>query len=226
MKKLLISLSVVILLLFYSCSTTGTGGSVVPESVNGYLDKNGSDFVNYELSDISPGVEYNFTPRSYNVYEDLETVWLDYLQTPPNLAFEGSIIDFGIVYNPEDSRVYNTQDTFIPSFSEGQVYILDLQFLGIYSIPVGFMVTRIDTEKKIMEFVYLKDNVSNGYQRIFFKAASDSEGNPVTLVEHLSYFRSGHDFRDKVLYPPFHKQTVDDFHEKIFELNGLGWKKL
>gem|GEM_PF-6147986 len=60
-------------------------------------------------------------------------------------------------------------------------------------------------------------------QQIFLKSGWDSKGAPVTKISHLSYYKSGYEFRDKYLYPPFHELTVRGFHENIFRLNELNW---
>ena len=226
MQKYLIVFLIVLVLAVSSCATTVPASSSVPESVNRYLLKNGTDFDEYRVSDLEAEDGFGFNEKEYNVYEDPDTVWRDYCRTDPGLAFDSTIIDFGVVYNPADSVVYSRDDPFLPRFSEGQIYILDLKFLGIYSIPIGFKVSRIDPEEKVIEFIYLKENVCNGYQRICLNPGYDEEGTPVTHIVHSSYFTSEHPLRDKLFYPPFHEQTIDDFHENVFKLNGLAWENL
>lgn len=207
-----------------TCSAKNVNSDILPHSVEKFLQKNGTDFMRYELSDKNS--DYMFTQQSYEVFEDIETAWRYYVMTDPVIAFSNNIIDFGIVYNPENSRVYDAADIPVPLFRAGQIYILNLKILGIYNIPVAFEVTRLDRENKMIEFVYLKNNVSNGYQQIYLKSGCDSEGAPVTLVEHKSFFRSGCDFRDRILYPPFHKLITRGFHENILKLNKADWETL
>ncbi len=222
-KQLNVLLLFILAITVSSCSTVKSGDSAVPHSVEKYLQENGTDFVHYEISEVNSGNGYNYHKHSYNVYEDIETVWFDYRNTNPVLAFDSHIIDFGIVFNPEDSAVYTSGDSFMPPFGEGQIYILSLKFMGIYSIPVAFKVNKIDSQNKMIEFIYLKNNVSNGFQRIFLKQDYDSKGMPITHIDHVSFFKSEHGFRDKFIYPPFHQDTIDDFHENVFKLNRLSW---
>lgn len=224
MKKqfniLLMFLSVLVLI---SCSSIKPDSAAVPHSVEKYLLKNGNDFIHYKLSDTGADNDYKYNEQSYNVYEDIETVWLDYMKTAPLLAFDSRIIDFGIVFNPDNSVVYNAKDSSLPPFIEGQIYILNLKFLGVYGIPIAFKLSKIDPVKKMIEFIYMKNNLSTGFQQIYLKSDYDSEGIPVTNIEHVSFFKTEYSFTEIFLYPPFHRQTIDSFHKNIFKLNRLSW---
>ena len=222
-RKLYLPLILLTAAVLSSCATVRTEPEGVPQSVHNFLNDNGEDFQHYEVSDISEPELFKRHSMSYFVYEDPERVWTDYINTDPAAAFDSRIIDFGVVYNPDDTTLYKNGDPRLPSFSEGQIYLLDLTLLGFYSLPATFKVSRIDAEDKMIEFIYLKNNVSNGFQRIYLKSGFDPEGVPVTEIEHISFFKSDHPFRDKYLYPPFHKQTVRDFHENIFRINKLEW---
>ncbi|HAK44310.1 MAG TPA: hypothetical protein DCO79_00075 [Spirochaeta sp.] len=105
MKKQLIILLAAAVIVFSSCSTIKSSTDVIPPSVDEFLQKNGTDFNNYEISDL--GAEFEFDEQSYNVYESIEAVWQYYMRVDPVLAFDSRIIDFGIVFNPGDSVVYN-----------------------------------------------------------------------------------------------------------------------
>ena len=208
----------------FSCASTGNGIKTVPRSVERYMQKNGSDFDSYKLSDLREAEKYNFYEHSYSVYEDIDTVWHDYLRSAPDRAFDSPIIDFGVVFDPDDAVLYRAGDRKLPPFHEGQIFLLNLNFLRFFGVPVGFEISRIDSEKKIIEFVYLKNNISNGFQRIFLKSESDKDGNPVTRIRHVSFFKTANFLRDKLIYPPFHRHTIDNFHENIFKMNGLSWE--
>lgn len=226
MKKFLVTA-----LLFYavfsfvSCSTTATCYGPLPGSVARYISVNGTDLSDYPLSCLEPIEDFNFHEREYNVYENSETVWRFYRRTEPRLAFEGRIIDFGLLFNPDDSAVY-TRSEPSPFFAEQQIYVLNLKALGVYNFPVAFQVTRIDNEEKMIEFIYMQENIANGFQRIYFEESFDEKGRPVTHIRHISFFKSSRRFQDKVLYPPFHQQTIDDFHRNVLKANRLTWTKI
>ena len=224
MKKQ-IKLLLIIIAVFVSsaCTTTQKEQDLVPRSVENYLYKNGTDCVHYELSDTGGDNGYRYVEQAYDVYADIETVWLDYRKTSPVLAFDSRIIDFGVVFNPEKSVLFSACDPSVPPFGEGQIFILNLKFMGIYNFPVAFKLSKIDSEKKMIEFIYMKKNVANGFQRIYLTPAFDSYGTAVTHVEHISFFKSNVGLSDRFVYPPFHRKTIDDFHQNIFKINGLSW---
>ena len=75
---------------------------------------------------------------------------------------------------------------------------------------------KVDDENKILEITYLKENLTKGKQVLRF----EKFGNK-TKVIHTSYYDCQNKSRNK-LYPHFHKQLVDAFHEnlkKIIEQN-------
>ncbi|MDC7227218.1 MAG: hypothetical protein PQJ61_10695 [Spirochaetales bacterium] len=222
-RKIVFLLILLFAIVLSSCATVKTEEDRIPFSVKEFLRVNGDDFENYQVSDIRDLKDYSSHQMSYIVHEDADEVWSDYISTDPVIAFDSRIIDFGIVYNSGESTLYTPENQPVPHFAEGQIYILDLKLLGFYQIPVAFKISEIDSKKKLIEFVYLENNVSNGCQRITLSSENDEEGEQITVVKHTSFFRSGKAFRDKYLYPPFHNQTVKDFHENIFRINGLEW---
>ena len=82
----LITLSV----FFSSCATVKDSKTVIPEQVSEYIDTNGTDFQNYELSDCSRS-DYKIIEQTYNVYEPIEKVWRSYLNTRLTSVFSGCI---------------------------------------------------------------------------------------------------------------------------------------
>jgi hypothetical protein len=218
---ILIILSTVIFL--SSCSKIKYETAAVPQAVKNYLHENGTDFIHYELSKTDDK-DYNYIEQSFIVYEEIETLWLDYMKSILILEFDSRIIDFGVFFDPESSLIYSAQDPSPPSFSEGQIYILNLIFMGIYKFPIAFEISKIDSDNKMIVFTYLKNNLATGYQQIYFKSDYNSEGVPITHIDHNTYFKSQNGIIDNFLYPPFHRQTINDYHENIFKLNGLSWE--
>ena len=223
MKKFLVLVTVLYTVFSLgSCATKAAYYGPMPRTVVKYLNENGPDIEHYPVSSLKLIESFYRHEREYDVYERLDIVWRDYLETKPGQAFDGQIIDFGFLFNPEDSTVY-TQGDPSPFFAEGQICVLNLKVLGFYNFPVAFKVTRIDSENTMFEFVYLQNNVVNGVQRIYFKSTHDENGRPVTHIRHISFFKSGSVFQDKLLYPTLHKQTIDDFHRNVFRANRLRW---
>lgn len=219
-----------IIILFFavaisSCATFGPEDSVVPNSVSGYLEVYGTDFNNYELSDLENSDIYSQYVQNYIVYSDPESVWNNYIHSDPEIAWQGRIIEFGIIYDPDTSKVYTLADDRRPCFKPGQIYIINLKYAGFYEIPAAFKITKIDSENLIIEFTYLKNNKSNGFQKIEFIPVNNKEGDLCTLVKHSSLFSSGNSFRDEFIYPPFHEKTINELHKNFFLCNNLDWKK-
>lgn len=120
-------------------------------------------------------------------------------------------ISFGLLLSKKDNKAIYKNDPF-KGVEEGQVYYLNLQFLkGIYNIAVAFEILTLDIENRIIEFSYLNDGVAKGIQKIQFLNAEN--GN--TQIIHESIFKSNSNFRDKYLYPFFHKRFIDEFHKSV-----------
>lgn len=125
-----------------------------------------------------------------------------------------------MVWDPSRSRLYAPGET-APPFSPGQVLVLDVRILGPLRIPASFRITRIDEPGRLIEFVYLKRNLSNGVQRIRFLERAGPEGGRSTVIVHSTWYRSGRPFRDRSLYGPIHARIIDAFHAEVFRRNGL-----
>jgi hypothetical protein len=102
----------------------------------------------------------------------------------------------------------------------GQVFFVNLKLLrGIYNLAVGLEIITIDSQNKTIQFSYVKGGKSEGVQTIrFFETEEGS-----TKILHISEFRSNSHFRDKRLYPRFHKKFIYEFHENM--LLSLGKTK-
>ena len=226
MKPFTVTSVFLFLLLLFSCSTTGGGGeNPVPVPVRNFIEQPGFNFNTCAVSNTSDLKSYASHRRNYLVDIPVEILWDFYMDSDPRQVWQGHIIDFGIVFDPGSGRLFNREDPDIPSFFQGQIYVINLKFFGFYEIPAAFKITRLDSEARIIEFIYLKQNKSNGLQRLQFFPGTSWDGRPCSLVTHLSYFKSGNEFRDKFIYPPFHEDTIDEFHENIFNRHHLKYSK-
>jgi hypothetical protein len=141
----------------------------------------------------------------------------------PIKVMECRRVSFGVLLQKFPNNIYYNHDS-IDGIETGQVYFLNLKILkGICNIPVAFEIITVDTTEKIIEFSYIEGNKSSGVQQIKFC----DFGNDSTQIIHTSYFKSDSDFRDKRLYPFFHKKIVNDFHRnmrKLLQLEKLNIK--
>jgi hypothetical protein len=115
-------------------------------------------------------------------------------------------------------KIFYNKDS-LPCTDTGQVYYLNLRLLsGVRNIAVAFEIITIDTLEMVMEFSYVEGNQSLGVQQIKFIAVDDNS----TKIFHTSYFKSDSNFRDKWLYPFFHKKITKGFHKNIRRLLIFG----
>ncbi len=193
----------------------------LPETVQEFLKKNKKLFKDFKLSDLTNLKRYKSHIRYYEVPASIEEVWRAYLNVDQSKAWSGKIASFGLIHSTAEDRTFYIGEE-LPKVAVGQIFMLNLKFLGFYNIPVAFQITGISADEdddRELEFTYLKANVSNGNQTISFGTMADDEGNESTLIKHTSYFASGKDFRDKI-YPTFHEQAIDEFHTNVLATIG------
>jgi hypothetical protein len=141
-------------------------------------------------------------------------IWHGYVSANPSKSWNGRKISFGLLLLKFPARIFYDHDP-IDGVDLGQVYLLKLKLLlGIYSIPVAFEIITVDEENKIIEFSYLEGNKSNGVQQVKFLDLGDGR----TEIIHTSYYKSDSRFRDKWMYPHFHKIIINDFHRNMRRL--------
>lgn len=199
---------------------TAPAGRGLPSSVERFLDRNGWDLDGYESSDLESLDGYFFHNRSYSSPAPSEIVWKAYASLEPSEAWNTSRTRPGVVWDPSGSRLYAPDET-APPFAAGQILVLDVRIFGPFRIPASFRITRIDEPERLIEFVYLKRNLSNGVQRIRFLDRTGQGGSPCTVIVHSTWYRSGRPFRDKSLYGPIHTRIIDAFHAGVFRRSGL-----
>ena len=201
-------------------SGTPGRGEAIPPSVREFLDR-----VDWRLEDCRPSSlahpeEFTALSRYYWTSVSAGELWDLYTTMDAARAWQGEAVQFGVVYDSRESRLYTPDDSEAPPFREGQIYVLDLTIAGFYKLPVGFLLSRLDPREELIEFLYLLENRSNGGQQIRFFPFRDSRGREGTLIEHRTWFHSSSAVRDR-LYPLFHNQTIDAFHRNITSVGGL-----
>lgn len=147
----------------------------------------------------------------------LDDIWQGYMSASPSESWNGRKVSFGVLLQKFPNNIFYNQDP-MTGVATGQVYFLNLKVMkGIYNLPVAFEIITVDTTKRLIEFSYIEGNKSSGVQQIqFFDAGSER-----TKILHISYFKSASDFRDRWIYPPFHKKIVNDFHRNMRKLLNL-----
>lgn len=155
--------------------------------------------------------------HNYTVYFDapIDSVWKAYNTISPSEAWNSKIISFGFAYARESGQLFYEDEVF-DHLEEGQIQFLSLRYLGgIFKLTNALELTNIDEESKSLQFCYVRYGKSQGTQII---KLIEEDGK--TKVMHDTYYKSDSKFRDKRLYPYFHKITVEDLHDNIGEALG------
>jgi hypothetical protein len=166
---------------------------------------------NYDLSD------YSMNEKAYFLKDNLQNVWNGYLSADPTKSWNGRKVSFGLLLKKLPDKIFYNNDQ-INGVDTGQVYFVNLKLMmGMCNLPVAFEIVTIDEENKIIEFSYIEGNKTSGVQRLQFLDL----GNDKTEILHISYFKSDSHFRDKWLYPFFHKKIINEFHHNMRKLLGF-----
>jgi len=162
----------------------------------------------YEEKDLR---KFRKVSTSYTIRGKADKVWNEYLSIQPHQAYSGRIVGFGFLYSKGDDKILYNEDPF-DKMKVGQMYFFNLKLLGgIKNLGVADEVTAIDEMKKMIRFCYLENGKCEGTQEIHVK--ENPEGN--TVIIHDTWYKSNSRFRDRVLYPFFHKRTVNEYHHII-----------
>jgi hypothetical protein len=196
--------------------------AMLPEVVRDFLETNGWNLDSYADSDLTDLSIYQSHVRRYAGSADTMRIWEHYRSTKPDHAWDTGMTRLGIAWDPSVQRLFMPEDEDLEAFLEGQVYVLELRLLGFYRLPVAFRIAKLDQSSRIIEFVYLRVNKSNGLQRIVFNSGPEGQNGPTTIIEHSSWFRSDNPGRDSFLYRPFHEAFIDAFHRSLARSGGYG----
>jgi hypothetical protein len=155
-------------------------------------------------------------------------VWNCYRNIDPLKTWNRKSLGFGLMISKSSNYVTYIDNTTPIKVDTGQVYFLNLRLLiGLLNIPVAFEIINIDENRKVAEYSYIDNSKARGKHVLEFL----DDGNGGTKIVHRSYFKSESSFRDKFLYPIFHKKFIKEFHrnmrqtiqnESVIQLNFEG----
>lgn len=159
--------------------------------------------------DLSGLNELSYT---YLLKYNIDQVWEKYNTTSPAASWNGAMISFGMLLSKNEEYIIYRDDPTFSSFNPGQVFYVNLGLLGgLYNLAVGLEIVDVNEKGKYVQFSYLEDGKSKGLQTI--RLFQTEDGN--TLVEHHTLYKSDSPFRDKILYPFFHKRAITEFHRNM-----------
>lgn len=166
----------------------------------------GNDLSSYRKNEMTFFLKGNF-----------QYIWQGYISANPSKSWNGRKISFGLLLQKIPGNIFYNHDPIMGA-DTGQVYFLNLKLMhGIFNVAVAFEIITLDTKKLIIEFSYIEGNKSFGVQQVKFIDI----GGERTEIIHTSYFKSDSHFRDKWLYPFFHKIIINDFHRNMRRLLNL-----
>ncbi len=180
----------------------------VADTVQEFLDINGHD-----MSQLVPSCKtfdacshMNYHSKTYTFKGNAQAAFEKLIAMGP-LEIWKSSSRFEMEYDPE-SKSFLGKNHELPPIKRGQVFFLELDIVKKMQIPVAFEVVELDASMRTVTFSYLKQNKSNGSQRITFHQA----GEDMKIV-HETHYKSESRFRDKHLYGYFHTRLLDDVWE-------------
>lgn len=187
-----------------------------PNSIIKGLETQFSDVETIDELTVSVTNETDFTVfkhhyRYYMVNASVEEVWNKYLDIDLKSAWSGKAMKYGFAYSRESNEIFAGDNDFVLKPKVGFGFFLELNISKLFKIPVAFEVSYIDTKRKLIQFVYLKRNKTNGRQTIILKKYTENK----TLILHHTYFKSDKKLRDRYFYSPIHTNIIDQFHGNV-----------
>jgi len=171
------------------------------------------------LNDFKPSCQdeeesagFSVMENTYLIKEKLENVWNIYRTTSLAQAWENKMTSFGLLFSKWSDNIEYYNDADGSGIDTGLVFFIDLRLLlGVYNIPVGLQVLKIDSIFRTITFSYLEGGRAKGIQTIHM---SEDE-NGFTRIIHTSAFKSNSRLRDRHLYPFYHTRILNEFHWKM-----------
>jgi hypothetical protein len=160
--------------------------------------------------------EASFSGSSRHIYtfemaENIETVWKAYRSLDPRELGQEQIISFGLCYSRRQNQLIYAGDD-CGSIQEGQIIVSGLRYLGgLVKLAVAQEITEINDEERFLTFCYMENGKTVGSQKIRFFETPEG----ATEIVHETFYRSKSKFRDKKLYPGLHEKTIVELHEKV-----------
>jgi hypothetical protein len=172
-----------------------------------------------KFSDIEPSYEdgqdltgFRELESTYLIKERPDTVWNEYKTVSPAKSWNGRMISFGLLFSKWTNFIMYRNDNNYSGIDTGQVFYVNLKIMGgLYNLAVALEIVGVDSVNRCIKFSYLKGGKSQGEQTIHFI----STGEGYTRIIHRTAFRSDSHFRDKVLYPFFHRIAINEFHRNM-----------
>ena len=150
----------------------------------------------------------------YLIQNNIDSVWKYYSHVTANQAWNNGMVSPGLFFSRKRGEIIYQENGNQP-IEVGEIVLANIRLLfGLLNIPVAFEITQIDPSSRTIGFCYLEKNITKGSQLIQL----EKQNNGNTKVLHLTKYHSKFPFRDRYLYPYFHKRTIAEFHRNLAKL--------
>ncbi len=168
------------------------------------------DFV-ASVDETTDRSKFDFDSHPFHLRQAPASAWQAYLTTPPAQMWRGRTVACGFIYSPVRHRAFFPGEDY-PGLETGQIYFIEMRILfGLVKFPVCFVVTKVDPEQRTIAFSYVSSGASEGEQTI--RLMDDGKGE--TEILHSTIHQTGNVFRDKILYPIYHRKAIREVHRNI-----------
>ena len=176
----------------------------VSATVQEFINTNGTDMSHLTASceTFDACRDMNYHSKTYSFKGNAQSAFEKLVTIGPKQIWK-STSRFEMEYDPESNRFLG-KDQELPEVRMGQVFFLELDITMGMQIPVAFEVIELNHNTRTITFSYLKQNKSQGSQRISFH----QDGENINIV-HETHYKSSSKFRDKYLYGHYHTKLLD-----------------
>jgi hypothetical protein len=166
--------------------------------------------------------QYRIYTKSQLIKKDINVVWNNLTHLSPKDEFDGRIVKFGLLYSKRNNNLLYRNE-FNPGAEEGQILFFNLRMLsGIKNLAVALEVTRMDNDRKTIEYCYIDHGKTKGTQQITLH--STPEG--YTEITQLTRYKCKSPLRNHGLYAYFHNRIVKELFNNIKVKSELGTSTL
>ena len=160
---------------------------------------------------LSDSAAYNTFQKSQVINQEINTVWDNLVHQSPSDEFDGRIVSFGLLYSKKNNNLLY-QNEALDGIEVGQIIFFNLRMLGgIKNIAVAMEVTRMDNDKKVLEYCYVDHGSTQGTQLFILKSLPGCK----TEITQITRYKCKSRFRDRRLYSFFHERIVREFLRSI-----------
>ena len=160
---------------------------------------------------LSDSAAYNTFQKSQVINQEINTVWDNLVHQSPSDEFDGRIVSFGLLYSKKNNNLLY-QNEALDGIEVGQIIFFNLRMLGgIKNIAVAMEVTRMDNDKKVLEYCYVDHGSTQGTQQFILKSLPGCK----TEITQITRYKCKSRFRDRRLYSFFQERIVREFLRSI-----------